>query len=98
MERSDAKQLWALEDENGKLRDERLNETLFGTLGDARKTLEEWQEDYNWEPSAKDLTPSPPYETGGNLVRRAVLITEENRTVVIHRQRTAGYIYSMYVS
>ncbi|MBU2937195.1 transposase [Pacificibacter marinus] len=33
---------------NGKLRDEYLNETLFGTLGYARKTLEEWQEDYNW--------------------------------------------------
>ncbi|MFX0540169.1 integrase core domain-containing protein [Roseovarius sp. S4756] len=31
-----------------KLRDEGLNETLFGTLGDARKTLEEWQENYNW--------------------------------------------------
>ena len=28
--------------------DECLNETLFGTLGEARKTLEEWQEDYNW--------------------------------------------------
>ncbi len=27
-------------------RDECLNETLFGTLRDARKTLEEWQEDY----------------------------------------------------
>ena len=25
-----------------------LNETLFGTLGEARETLEEWQEDYNW--------------------------------------------------
>jgi putative transposase len=33
---------------NGKLRDECLNETLFGTLRDARKTLEEWHEDYNW--------------------------------------------------
>ena len=33
---------------NGKLRNECLNETLFGTLRDARKTLEEWQEDYNW--------------------------------------------------
>ena len=29
-------------------RDECLYETLFGTLRDARKTLEEWQEDYNW--------------------------------------------------
>ncbi len=33
-----------IESFNGKLRDECLNETLFGTLGDAR---EEWQEDYN---------------------------------------------------
>ena len=37
-----------IESFNGKLRDECLNETLFGTLGEARKTLEEWQEDYNW--------------------------------------------------
>ena len=33
---------------NGKLRDECLNEALFATLRDARQTLEEWQEDYNW--------------------------------------------------
>lgn len=33
---------------NGKLRDECLNEILFGTLRDARQTLEEWQGDYNW--------------------------------------------------
>jgi len=32
---------------NGKLRDECLNETLFGSLAEARSTLEEWQEDYN---------------------------------------------------
>ena len=38
-----------IESFNGKLRDECLNETLFGSLGDARKTLEEWQEDYNWK-------------------------------------------------
>ncbi len=37
-----------IESLNRKLRDERLNETLLGTLGDARGTLEEWQEDYNW--------------------------------------------------
>ena len=24
-----------------------INETLFGTLGDARQALDEWQEDYN---------------------------------------------------
>ncbi len=28
--------------------DECLNETLFSTLHDARETLEEWQENYNW--------------------------------------------------
>ncbi|MGR3659629.1 MAG: IS3 family transposase [Paracoccaceae bacterium] len=37
-----------IESFNGKLRDECLNETLFGTLRDAQNTLEEWQEDYNW--------------------------------------------------
>ena len=37
-----------IESFNGKLQDECLNETLFGTLGEARGTLEEWQEDYNW--------------------------------------------------
>ena len=37
-----------IESFNGKLRDECLNETLFGTLHDAPQTLEEWQEDYNW--------------------------------------------------
>ena len=37
-----------IESFNGKLRDECLNETLFGTLRDARRTLENWQEDYNW--------------------------------------------------
>ena len=45
---------------NGKLRDECLNETLFGTLRDARKTLEEWQEDYNWRrphSAVENLTP-----------------------------------------
>lgn len=37
-----------IESFNGKLRDECLNETLFGTLNDAQKTLAIWQEDYNW--------------------------------------------------
>ena len=32
---------------NGKLRDERLNETLFSSLADAKETLETWQQDYN---------------------------------------------------
>lgn len=37
-----------IESFNGKLHDECLNETLFDTLGEACKTLEEWQADYNW--------------------------------------------------
>jgi putative transposase len=37
-----------IESFNGKLRDECLNETLFGRLLDGQNTLEEWQEDYNW--------------------------------------------------
>ncbi len=36
-----------IESFNGKLRDECLNETLSSSLAEARKTLEEWQEDYN---------------------------------------------------
>ena len=48
-----------IESFNGKLRDECLNETLFGTLCVARKTLGEWQEDYNWRrqhPALGNLT------------------------------------------
>ena len=48
-----------IESFNGKLRDECLNETLFGTLRDAHKTLEEWQEDYNWR---------RPHSALGNLI------------------------------
>lgn len=44
---------------NGKLRDECLNETLFGTPSDARETLAEWQEDYNWR---------RPHSALGNLI------------------------------
>lgn len=36
-----------IESFNGKLRDECLNETLFGSLTDAREALEAWQDDYN---------------------------------------------------
>ena len=49
-----------IESFNGKLRDECLNETLFGTLGDARETLEGWREDYNWRrphSALRNLTP-----------------------------------------
>ena len=48
-----------IESFNGKLWDECLNETLFGTLRDAHKTLDEWPEDYNW---------SRPHSALGNLM------------------------------
>jgi putative transposase len=34
---------------NGRLRDELLNETLFGSLAHARTALEAWRRDYNHE-------------------------------------------------
>ena len=51
-----------IESFNGKLRDEGHNETLFGTLRDARKTLEEWQEDYNWRRPHSALANLTPME------------------------------------
>jgi putative transposase len=38
-----------IESFNGRLRDELLNETLFGTLAHARVVLEQWRRDYNSE-------------------------------------------------
>ena len=38
-----------IESFNGRLRDELLNETLFGSLGHARAALEAWRRDYNNE-------------------------------------------------
>ena len=38
-----------IESFNGRLRDELLNETLFGTLAQARVALEQWRRDYNTE-------------------------------------------------
>ena len=58
-----------IESFNGKLRDECLNETLFGTLGDAQNTLEEWQEDYNWRRPHSALANMTPMEF---LQRRAM--------------------------
>lgn len=37
-----------VENFSGKRHNECLNETLFGTLGEARKTMDERQQDYNW--------------------------------------------------
>jgi putative transposase len=36
-----------IESFNGRLRDERLNETLFRSLGHARTVLSAWRDDYN---------------------------------------------------
>jgi len=51
-----------IESFNGKLRDECLNETLFGTLHDARKTLEIWQDDDNWRRPHSALENQTPME------------------------------------
>lgn len=50
-----------IESFNGRLRDELLNETLFRSLGDARRLLAEWRMDYNGErphTSLNGLTPN----------------------------------------
>jgi putative transposase len=43
----ETKRLRALEDENGRMRDELLNETLFTSLDHARKKIAAWTWDYN---------------------------------------------------
>ena len=46
---------------NGRLRDELLNETLFGSLVHARQIIEDWRIDYNGErphTSLNGLTPN----------------------------------------
>jgi putative transposase len=46
---------------NGRLRDELLNETLFGNLAQARRIIEDWRIDYNGErphTSLNGLTPN----------------------------------------
>ncbi len=58
-----------IESFNGKLRDECLNETLFGTLSEARQTLGEWQEDYNWRRPHSALGNRTPIEF---LQRKAI--------------------------
>ncbi|TQS73929.1 transposase [Rhodobacteraceae bacterium] len=51
-----------IESFNSKLRDERLNETLFGTMRDARNTLKDWQEDYSWRRPHSELGNLTPME------------------------------------
>ena len=47
MDISDARKLKTLETENGRLRDELLNEEVFQSLADARRKLARWRYDYN---------------------------------------------------
>ena len=50
-----------MESFNGRLRDELLNETLFGTVPQARRIIEAWRIDYNDErphTSLNGLTPN----------------------------------------
>lgn len=51
-----------LESFNGKLQDECHNETLFGTLRDARKTLAVWRYDYNNVRSLSSLCNNSPHD------------------------------------
>ena len=50
-----------IESFNGRLRDELLNETLFGNLAQARRIIEDWRIDYNTNrphSSLNGLTPT----------------------------------------
>jgi putative transposase len=51
-----------IESFNGKFRDECLNEHWFSTLEDARRTIEEWRQDYNAERPHSSLGDLPPAE------------------------------------
>lgn len=58
--------------------DECLTETLFGTLGDTRKTLEEWQEGYSWR---------RPNSALGNLIPMEFLQKRTVDKMAAYRQR-----------
>ena len=47
---------------NGRLRDELLNETLFGSLAQARRIIEHWRIDYNGERPYTSLNGRTPNE------------------------------------
>jgi putative transposase len=51
-----------IESFNGRLRDELLNETLFGSLAHARVALEEWKHDYNTVRPHSSIGNLPPAE------------------------------------
>jgi putative transposase len=67
---------------NGRLRDERLNETLFTSLAHARFVLDAWRHDYNHVRPHSKLGGKTPAEIAGQRVwghaPRHVAITSTN--------------------
>jgi len=51
-----------IESFNGRVRDECLNEHVFGSLAEARRTIEAWRQDYNAERPHKSLGHLTPNE------------------------------------
>jgi putative transposase len=54
---------------NGRLRDECLNEHLFGNLGEARRIIEEWRIDYNTNRLHTSLNGLTPTEFAAHMKR-----------------------------
>lgn len=57
-----------IESFNGRLRDELLNASWFGTLGQARREVESWRTDYNETRPHSSLGDLPPAQYVANLI------------------------------
>lgn len=64
-----------IESFNGKLRDECLNEHWFTNLGEARRLVEEWREEYNEHRPHSSLGGKTPNEVAGNGEERREKLT-----------------------
>ena len=65
---------------NGRLRDERLNETLFASLGHARSVLRAWRDDYNHvrpHSGIGGLTPADAARQVAHTTRQGILATPD---------------------
>ena len=60
-----------IESFNGRLRDELLNETLFGSLSHAREALAIWKNNYNTV--RQPPTPKSPSHQGSNEARTLLI-------------------------
>jgi len=67
--------------DNGRLRDECLNEHWFTSLPHARAVIEEWRRDYNEQRAKKDLGGLPPAAYAAKLALRANQETAGSVTV-----------------